>query len=178
MFAIVGAANERRMALRYFLVSTFLLGSMTGCQSDDSDEDWRCSGSQGKALTCDSSQARPILASKYDAGNSCFEAFASPSEWCAVNTMCAGGGGTTVCAVAPSGVVYLTYLLYGEETTMPSWRFDDPFIGTSPLTSAEESLCKSAWAAFEGLVDADGGSADERTLSANSTSTRATPACD
>ena len=166
------------MVRRYWVFAMVSILAMSACVSDHSRADKICSGSQGKALTCESPGARPVLASRFDATRGCFEAFASPAGWCAVPTYCPGGGGAPVCAVAPSGAVYLTYLLYGEETTMPDWHFDDLLTSTSPLNSSEEMSCMSLWAAFDKLVDADGGVADERVLYAGSTSVRATPACD
>lgn len=162
---------------RHLVIATLLLAPSLGCASQDNAEP-SCSGSHGKTLTCDSPNARPIWASRYDAARGCFEAFASPSDWCAVPTSCPGGGGTTTCAVTPSGDTYLTYLLYGEETTKADWHVDDTLLDAPPLTSAEESACKSLWAALKGVVDADGGVADDRTLYGPSTSARATPACD
>ena len=169
------------MVQRSYVVTTMLIASLLGCGSADSSGDGarpNCSGSQAESLTCNSSNARPILASRYDPARGCFEAFASPAGWCAVPTYCPGGGGTTACAVAPSGSAYLTYLLYGEVTTDPGWHFDDQFVGSSALINSEESLCEALWATLDVIVDADGGVADERALYATSTSVRATPTCD
>jgi hypothetical protein len=171
------------MVQRLCVIATLLIAPLLGCGSHDSVDDdvgSSCSGSHGKTLTCESPNARPIWASKYDAARGCFEAFASPSGWCAVPTYCPGGGGTTTCAVTPSGDAYLTYLLYGEETTKPDWHFDDALLEGTPVTGAEQRLCSKLWAALEGVVDADGGVADDRTLYAPATATaaHAAPACD
>lgn len=164
---------------RFWQVAAAIVGmSFAACDSAKTGTDPDCSGSGGKHLTCDSPRARRIVVAKFDDARRCFEAPSLLSEFCAVPTSCPGGGGEVLCAVAPSGEAYLTYLQYGEETTKPTWHFSATSADPSTLTSTEEEVCKSLLDASDGLVDADGGVVDDRLLYDSSTSALVTPTCE
>jgi hypothetical protein len=128
--------------------------------------------------SCDTQDARRLLASHYDKARHCFARRAPLAELCAIPDA-AGGGGELQCFVSPSGEAYGAYILYGETFTDPAWHHAQGPTLPSTLTESEMGLCASFWADFQRVEEVDTGArADDRLLWDATSSAELFPMCD